>query len=87
MRTSTLVLLAALSSTAAAEDLHTRAMRLHASAIVVDTHEDVPERLAEKWDDAASDAIEDLIIQAVKREQQSGRRRRPFSSRSGYTPF
>jgi len=43
--------------------------------------------LAEKWDDAASDAIEDLIIAAVKREQQSQRRRRPFSSRSGYTPF
>ena len=43
--------------------------------------------LAEKWDDAAADAIEDLIIQAVKRERQSGRRRRPFSSRSGYSPF
>jgi hypothetical protein len=43
--------------------------------------------LAEKWDDAASDAIEDLIIEAVRREQQSARRRRPFSSRSGYTPF
>jgi hypothetical protein len=43
--------------------------------------------LAEKWDDAASDAIEDLICEAVRREQQSARRRRPFSSRSGYTPF
>ena len=43
--------------------------------------------LAAKWDEAASDAIEDLIIAAVKREQQSQRRRRPFSSRSGYTPF
>jgi hypothetical protein len=43
--------------------------------------------LAEKWDDAASDAIEDLIIEAVRREQQSARRRRPFSARSGYTPF
>jgi hypothetical protein len=43
--------------------------------------------LAEKWDDAASDAIEDLIIEAVRREQQSSRRRRPFSARSGYTPF
>ena len=43
--------------------------------------------LAAKWDDAASDAIEDLIIATVKREQQSQRRRRPFSSRSGYTPF
>jgi hypothetical protein len=43
--------------------------------------------LAEKWDDAASDAIEDLITEAVRREQQSARRRRPFSARSGYTPF
>ncbi len=43
--------------------------------------------LAEKWDDAASDAIEDLISAAVRREQQSSRRRRPFSARSGYTPF
>ena len=43
--------------------------------------------LAAKWDDAASDAIEDLIVATVKREQQSQRRRRPFSSRSGYTPF
>src|SRR6266566_2802832 len=43
--------------------------------------------LAEKWDDAASDAIEDLVAAAVRREQQSARRRRPFSARSGYTPF
>ena len=43
--------------------------------------------LAAKWDDAASDAIEDLVVQAVKREQQTSRRRRPFSSRCGYTPF
>ena len=43
--------------------------------------------LAEKWDEAAADAIEDLVVQAVRREQQSSRRRRPFSSRSGYTPF
>ena len=43
--------------------------------------------LAEKWDEAASDALEDLISQAVRREQQSSRRRRPFSSRSGYTAF
>lgn len=43
--------------------------------------------LAEKWDDAAADAIEDLVSAAVRREQQSARRRRPFSSRSGYTPF
>lgn len=43
--------------------------------------------LAEKWDEAASDAIEDLVAQAVRREQQSSHRRRPFSARSGYTPF
>jgi len=40
--------------------------------------------LAEKWDDAASDAIEDLVSAAVKREQQSARRRRPYSARTGY---
>ena len=43
--------------------------------------------LAAKWDDAATDAIEDLVSAAVRREQQSARRRRPFSARSGYTPF
>jgi len=43
--------------------------------------------LAEKWDEAAADAIEDLVAAAVRRDQQSQRRRRPFSSRSGYTPF
>jgi hypothetical protein len=43
--------------------------------------------LSEKWDEAASDAIEDLVSAAVRREQQTVRRRRPFSSRSGYTPF
>jgi hypothetical protein len=43
--------------------------------------------LAEKWDDAANDALEDIVSAAVRREQQSARRRRPFSARSGYTPF
>jgi hypothetical protein len=43
--------------------------------------------LSEKWDDAAGDALEDLVSAAVRREQQSSHRRRPFSSRSGYTPF
>jgi hypothetical protein len=43
--------------------------------------------LAQRWDDAATDAMEDLVIAAVRREQQSARRRRPFSARSGYTPF
>ncbi len=39
--------------------------------------------LAEKWDDAAADALEDLVSAAVRREQQSARRRRPFSWRLG----
>ncbi len=43
--------------------------------------------LAERWDEAATDAIEDLVTAAVRREQQSSRRRRPYSSRTGYTPF
>jgi hypothetical protein len=43
--------------------------------------------LAEKWDDAAADAIEDLVVAAVRREQQTARRRRPFSARTGYTAF
>lgn len=43
--------------------------------------------LAEKWDDAAVDAIEDLVVATVKREQQSVRRRRPYSVRSGYTAW
>jgi hypothetical protein len=43
--------------------------------------------LAEKWDGAAADAIEDLVTAAVRREQQSARRRRPFSARAGYSPF
>jgi hypothetical protein len=43
--------------------------------------------LAERWDGAAADAIEDLVAAAVRREQQSARRRRPFSARTGYTPF
>ena len=43
--------------------------------------------LAAKWDDAASDAIEDLVSASVRREQNTARRRKPFSSRSGYTPF
>lgn len=43
--------------------------------------------LSEKWDEAANDALEDLVSAAVRREQQSSHRRRPFSSRSGCTPF
>ena len=36
-----------------ADDLHERALALHRSAIVVDTHEDVPEALQKKWMDLA----------------------------------
>jgi len=39
---------------------------------------------AERWDAAAGDALEDLIARATQREQQTGRRRRPFSSRGGF---
>jgi membrane dipeptidase len=39
---------------ALAEDLKERAVRLHKSAIVVDTHEDVPESLEDKWRDLAA---------------------------------
>ena len=41
---------------------------------------------AERWDAAAADALEDLIVRATQREQQTGRRRRPFSSRTGFAP-
>ena len=34
-----------------ADDLHERALALHRGAIVVDTHEDVPEELQKKWAD------------------------------------
>ena len=37
----------------AAETLHERAMRLQKSAIIVDTHEDVPEELENRWKDFA----------------------------------
>jgi membrane dipeptidase len=35
----------------AAEDLHSRALRIHREAIVVDTHEDLPEELQKRWFD------------------------------------
>jgi membrane dipeptidase len=41
----------AASAAASGETLHERAMRLHKSAIVVDTHEDVPEELETRWKD------------------------------------
>jgi hypothetical protein len=40
--------------------------------------------LADKWDQAGTDALEDLIVRATQREQQSVRRRRPYSWRRGY---
>ena len=40
--------------------------------------------LAERWDQAGSDALEDLIVRATKREQHTVRRRRPYSWRGGY---
>jgi hypothetical protein len=41
---------------------------------------------AECWDIAATDALEDLLVRATQREQQTGRRRRPYSSRAGFGP-
>jgi len=43
--------------------------------------------LAERWSDAASDALEDLIATTVRRDQRGGRRRRPYSARVGYAPL
>lgn len=40
--------------------------------------------LAEQWASAASDALEDLISTSVRRDQRGGRRRLPYSSRTGY---
>lgn len=45
------LVVAALTPPAEKNDLHARAMRLHRSAIVIDTHEDVPYRLDSKWID------------------------------------
>jgi membrane dipeptidase len=39
------------SGALAAEDLHARALRIHREAIVVDTHEDLPEELQKHWFD------------------------------------
>jgi hypothetical protein len=37
--------------------------------------------LAESWDKAAQNALEDLIITSVRRDQRIARRRLPFSAR------
>jgi len=42
---------------------------------------------AERYDAAAADALEDLVVRATQREQQTGRRRRPFSARAGFSPL
>ena len=42
---------------------------------------------AARWDDAGSDALEDLLVRATHREQHSGHRRRPYSWRQGYGPI
>jgi membrane dipeptidase len=39
------------ASFASGDDLHQRAMRLHKSAIVLDTHQDLPEELETRWKD------------------------------------
>ena len=44
-------------------------------------------RQAERWDIAAQDALEDLLTRAAQREQQTCRRRRPYSSRAGFAPL
>jgi len=41
--------------------------------------------LADKWDAAGDDALEDMINATARREQQTVRRRRPYSWRRGYT--
>ena len=46
-----MVTAALLVAAAPTDDLKTRAARLHASAIVVDTHQDVPYRLETEWSD------------------------------------
>jgi len=54
MKSWSLVLaLPLVSPVPAADDVAVRAARVHREAIVVDTHEDVPDALAEKWADLA----------------------------------
>ncbi|HUJ48724.1 MAG TPA: hypothetical protein VLW25_00940 [Bryobacteraceae bacterium] len=42
---------------------------------------------AARWDDAGSEALEDLLLRATHREQRGGRRRRPYTWRQGYGPI
>lgn len=43
--------------------------------------------VAKQWADAGADAMEDLIARATRQNQRVGVRRRPFSARSGWSPF
>lgn len=54
MRSWPFALLFAAPLLAHADDVATRAQKLHASAIVVDTHLDAPDQLASKWADIAT---------------------------------
>ena len=42
---------------------------------------------AATWDAAGADALEDLVTRSTQREQQSVRRRRPYSWRQSYGPL
>lgn len=54
MRPWPLALALPLVAAPATDDLAARAARVHGAAIVVDTHEDVPDALAEKWADVGT---------------------------------
>src|SRR3954454_8159974 len=55
---------------ARADDIATRAQKIHASSIVVDTHLDAPDQLASKWADIAPRGATDLV--AIPRARQGG---------------
>jgi hypothetical protein len=64
---------------------HSQEALAYAAAAMAGAARGAPQ--AERWDAAAADALEDLIARATQREQQTGRRRRPFSSRGGIAPL
>jgi len=64
---------------------HSQEALAYAAAAMAGAARGAPQ--AERWDAAAADAIEDLLVRATQREQQSARRRRPFSSRAGFAPI
>jgi hypothetical protein len=43
--------------------------------------------MATQWDTVGQDHLNDLVTAAVHQNQRAGTRRRPYSSRSGYSPF